>query len=81
MKFSEIVDQAVELLRARGRMSYRALQREFTLDEQRQRISLRAARLPGERIYFQACADTGRGLQLHANGTTQSVTRADGAGN
>ncbi len=33
MKFSEIVDQAVDLLRARGRMSYRALQREFSLDE------------------------------------------------
>jgi class 3 adenylate cyclase/predicted ATPase len=33
VKFSEIVDQAAELLRARGRISHRALQREFTLDD------------------------------------------------
>lgn len=33
MKFSEIVDQAVELLRTRGRISYRALQRELALDD------------------------------------------------
>ena len=31
MKFSEIVDQAVELLRVRGRASHRALQEEFSL--------------------------------------------------
>ena len=34
MKFSEMVDQAVELLRRRERVSYRALQREFDLDEE-----------------------------------------------
>ena len=33
MKFSEMVDQAVELLRRRARVSYRALQREFDLDD------------------------------------------------
>ena len=33
MKFSEVVSQAVELLRTRGRVSYRALQREFELED------------------------------------------------
>ena len=33
MKFSEVVDQAAEMLRVRGRVSYRALQREFELDD------------------------------------------------
>ena len=32
MKFSEIVDQAGELLKRKGRVSYRALTREFALD-------------------------------------------------
>ena len=34
MKFSEMVDQAVEFLRRRERVSYRALQREFDLDDE-----------------------------------------------
>ena len=33
MKFSEIVAQASALLQRKGRITYRALQREFTLDE------------------------------------------------
>lgn len=33
MKFSEIVDAAVELLERKGRVSYRALAREFDLDD------------------------------------------------
>ena len=33
MKFSEIVKQASELLRTSGRVSYRALKREFNLDD------------------------------------------------
>ena len=33
MKFSEIVDQATALLQRKGRVSYRALTREFELDE------------------------------------------------
>ena len=33
MKFSEIVDQATALLQRKGRLSYRALTREFELDE------------------------------------------------
>ncbi|HKA53252.1 MAG TPA: adenylate/guanylate cyclase domain-containing protein, partial [Candidatus Binatia bacterium] len=34
MKFSEMVEQAGNFLRRKGRVSYRALQREFDLDEQ-----------------------------------------------
>jgi hypothetical protein len=34
MKFSVIVDQAVEFLRRRERVSYRALKREFELDDE-----------------------------------------------
>jgi hypothetical protein len=34
MKFSEIVDQAVEFLRRRERVTYRALKREFDLDDE-----------------------------------------------
>src|SRR5437868_10188787 len=34
MKFSEIVDQAIEFLRRRERVSYRALKREFDLDNE-----------------------------------------------
>src|SRR5262245_61684718 len=33
MKFSEIIEQASALLQRKGRITYRALQREFTLDE------------------------------------------------
>ena len=34
MKFSEMVDQVVEFLRRRERVSYRALKREFDLDDE-----------------------------------------------
>ena len=33
MKFSEIIDQASALLKRTGRLSYRALKREFELDD------------------------------------------------
>ncbi len=33
MKFSEVVEQASDLLQRKGRISYRALQREFALDD------------------------------------------------
>ncbi len=32
MKFSEVVEQVLELLQRQGRVSYRALKREFDLD-------------------------------------------------
>ena len=34
MRFSELVDQASEFLLRRGRVTYRALQREFDLDDE-----------------------------------------------
>ena len=34
MKFSEVVEQASALLQRKGRMTYRALKREFTLDDE-----------------------------------------------
>ena len=34
MSFIEIVDRVIELLRARGRISYRVLKREFALDDE-----------------------------------------------
>src|SRR4051812_28965711 len=33
MKFSEVVEQASALLQRKGRITYRALKREFTLDD------------------------------------------------
>src|SRR5215475_15441634 len=33
MDFYEILDQVIDLLRSRGRMSYRALKRQFDLDD------------------------------------------------
>ncbi len=33
MDFYEVFDQVVELLRSRGRVTYRALQRQFDLDD------------------------------------------------
>ena len=35
MKFSEIIDQAGELLRRTGRLTYRSLKLEFDLDDKR----------------------------------------------
>ena len=34
MKFYEVVEQVIALLRREGRVSYRALKREFTLDDE-----------------------------------------------
>lgn len=34
MKFSEVVNQARALLRSKGRITYRALKREFDLDDE-----------------------------------------------
>lgn len=33
MTFEEVLDQAIEMLRRRGRVTYRALQRQFGLDD------------------------------------------------
>ena len=33
MDFYDILDQVIDILRSRGRMSYRALKRQFDLDD------------------------------------------------
>ena len=35
MTFEEILDQAIAMLQRRGRVTYRTLQRQFHLDEER----------------------------------------------
>ncbi len=34
MKFTEVIEQTTELLRQKGRITYRTLKREFDLDEE-----------------------------------------------
>ena len=34
MTFDEILEQAIEMLRRRGRLTYRALKRQFDLDDE-----------------------------------------------
>ena len=34
MDFYEVLDQVIDLLRGRGRVSYRALKRQFDLDDE-----------------------------------------------
>ena len=58
MKFSEMVDQASEFLRRRERVSYRALKREFDLDDE----SLED--LKAELIDAQVTAQMDHDLQL-----------------
>ena len=49
MKFSEIVEQASALLERKGRITYRALQREFTLDDEALE-DLKAELIDGEQV-------------------------------
>jgi hypothetical protein len=49
MRFSELVDQAMEFLRQRERVSYRALKREFDLDDESLE-DLRAELIDAQRI-------------------------------
>src|SRR5262245_29554207 len=57
MEFYEVLDQIVDLLRRRGRMSYRALQRQFHLDD------ALIADVKEELLYaYPVVDDAGRGL-------------------
>src|SRR5215510_3569149 len=49
MRFSEAVDQAIEFLRRRERVSYRALKREFDLDDEALE-DLKAELIDAERV-------------------------------
>jgi hypothetical protein len=71
MGFYEILDQVVDLLRRRGRVTYRALQREFQLDEDALND------LKDELLYAhpEACDDAGRGLiWASASASTSTIT-------
>jgi hypothetical protein len=58
MSFEEILDQAFAMLQRRGRVSYRALQRQFALDD----ASLEDVKAELLYAYPQVIDDQGRGL-------------------
>jgi len=68
MGFYELLDQVVDLLRQRGRVTYRALQREFQLDEDTLND------LKDELLYAhpEARDDAGRGLVWSSTSDTAS---------
>ena len=49
MKFEDLLDEVVELLRRRGRMTYRALKRQFDLDDE-YLADLRDELIKGQRL-------------------------------
>jgi predicted ATPase/class 3 adenylate cyclase len=69
MGFYELLDQVVDLLRQRGRVTYRALQREFQLDE------ATLADVKDELLYAhpEARDDAGRGLVWSSTSDTVST--------
>jgi predicted ATPase/class 3 adenylate cyclase len=75
MGFYEILDQVVNLLRQRGRVTYRALQREFQLDEDA------LADLKDELLYAhpEAHDDAGRGLVWSSTPDTTSTVASPAA--
>src|SRR5215470_16717388 len=67
------MEQAIALLRQRGRVTYRTLQLQFTLDDEQ------LAALKDELLYSQpqVCDDTGRGLiWTDASGPVRAGTTA-----
>ena len=75
MGFYEILDQVVDLQRQRGRVTYRALQREFQLDEDA------LADLKGELLYAhpEVRDDAGRGLVWSSTPDTASAVASPAA--
>jgi hypothetical protein len=73
MTFEELLDQAIAMLQRRGRITYRALQRQFALDEDA------LIDLKDELLYAhpEVHDDAGRGLVWTGDaGTASSVTSA-----
>src|SRR5262245_9005868 len=68
MNFYSVVDQALALLRQRGRVTYRALKRQFDLDDEA------LADLTEELIYGQRLAADEDGRVLVWTGDTRRVT-------
>ena len=73
MKFSEIVAQASALLQRKGRITYRALQREFTLDEAAL-ADLKDELIEGE----QVARDENGKVLVWTGGTTKEETENRG---
>src|SRR5262249_20234763 len=75
MGFYEILDQVVDLMRRRGRVTYRALQREFQLDEDTLND------LKDELLYAhpEARDDAGRGLVWSSIPDTASAVASPAA--
>ena len=69
MKFSELVDQAIEFLRQRERVSYRALKREFDLDDESLE-DLKAELIDAQRI---AADEDGKVLVWTGKGTEEEA--------
>ena len=72
MDFVAVVDQVIALLRQRGRVIYRTLQLQFTLDD------AQLAALKGELLYLQSQVvdDAGRGLVWTGDPETTSAAPA-----
>src|SRR5262249_28017169 len=68
MTFEEVLDQALEMLRRRGRVTYRALQRQFGLDD------AYLADLKAEIIEAQRLAVDENGTVLVWTGSADSAT-------
>ena len=70
MKFSEVIEQASELLQRRGRITYRSLKREFELDDEG------LEDLKAELLYShpQVVEDEGRGLRWTGASPVSSST-------
>jgi class 3 adenylate cyclase/tetratricopeptide (TPR) repeat protein len=70
MTFEELLDQAIAMLQRRGRITYRALQRQFALDEDALND------LKDELLYAhrEVRDDTGRGLVWTGDASTASST-------
>jgi hypothetical protein len=71
MNFYSVVDQAIALLRQRGRVTYRALKRQFALDDEA------LADLKEELMYGQRLAADEDGRVLVWTGAIPGVTEPD----
>ena len=69
MTFEEILDQAIALLQRRGRVTYRTLKRQFSLDEDALE-DLKAGIIKGQRL----AADEDGEVLVWIGGTTNSLT-------
>src|SRR5215471_16424151 len=76
MDFVAVVDQAITLLRQRGRVTYRTLQLQFTLDDEQ------LAALKDELLYSQpqVIDDAGRGLVWTGDAGTASLAPVEAPG-